>query len=664
MNLKILLINQRQIKWLNKIDKKLISKYESIEIILLNNFLKLKKKDVKFYHPNIKIKEYQNLEFKKDHLHKLFDILVKNIRLFLEDVNKNKEIKKIVSYRQINLTSILANDIFVLYYRDFLIFTAYLKKIILQDKLSDFLTFGNSALRFHCPERLDLSPLFDNELVYYHLIKKICKELNVVLITVSRFVLLFSPIKFYFRSVLITLLKFSKIFSRLIMSRVDSLYQKPFLEKNKKKVGIILRAEAEYYAIKPIIEKIKGDKRLQGIILQGDLFLHPQTRKLLKTKYEKFISLYSLTSFFGTCHNFFIGLKKKSKFRKFLKRLSLEDITFTTETEDKFYFNILCKSSLFKEMLLAISTFWPETMVFINQLNKFISDYKPQVLISMGMIDHWVATASLLSGQYKLPIVSFQTAALPSHSLPSFIFSDKFLVNGSKIKKDLVAWGNEPNKIIVIGDPKYDKYISYLNKDSDDFKKEIRKKMNLPINKKILVTMTQPQTQTRVEELIKITIKFLEQHSNVHGIIKIHPRESLNDYSFYQKMIENKKINLEIRQKINVVDLIFVADVVLAKTSSTILSALILNVPPIIFVDSETSFWLENLEYLKTDATKKVNSEEEAIFVLEDIVDNKEWLEQFKKNREVFLNTFIGPLDSLATHRAIEIIESVISHKL
>jgi len=665
MNLKILLTETQQIKWVRRIDKKILDRYKERAIVYLNGKINLSAEDKKALKKlNIKVNSYDNLGVKDSISQELSRVLVEIIRNFFKKINQDEKIENIVTYNNVNLLSVMANDMYYYHYRDFLLFVSRLYNFILDNKKSDILVFGQPSLGFFSPERPYVKFLFDEGLTYIPLIKEVCQRLGVSLIIISHRLFSISLLKLKIRHFVFTIAKFLKIFWRHFLARLPIYKKAQIKDEDKKIIGVIIRADAEYYAIKPVLEKIKnGEPELQAIILQSDMFLQPQSWKTLKHYQEEFISLYSLTSFKEFLRGFIQGLIRQMKFKRALKDVKLDIYKTNCLTNGSLSTDILGKDYIAREVLKSIICGWPETIIFIEELKKFIEEYNPKLLISMGMVDHWVVVTSLLSNQYSIPTISFQTTAMETHILPSPIYANKFLVYGEDMKNGLVGSGIDPNKVIVTGAPKYDKYLQCSKEEINQIKEKIKKEINISEKTKILLVTTQPTdftVKSLNDELISLTLKFSELHPDVYVIIKLHPRDPFQGYTSWQELIKKKKLRAQIVQKIDVIDLMFISDVLLSRSSTTILDALIFDVPPLVLLDSYTLTWVSELDYLRTKATTKINSKKKLIEVLEQAFYQNSFRINFERERKYFLEKSIGTTDGQATKRAIEVIKSMI----
>jgi CDP-glycerol glycerophosphotransferase (TagB/SpsB family) len=183
--------------------------------------------------------------------------------------------------------------------------------------------------------------------------------------------------------------------------------------------------------------------------------------------------------------------------------------------------------------------------------------------------------------------------------------------------------GSYPEKnIVVAGQPRYDSIHSlkkHLNKI------EISKQYNISENKKIILWTTQlhgfnDEENNRTLDCIFKTFRDL---NNCLLIIKQHPDEG----QFYTDLLEKyrKKYNvccLIIPKKSDILEQIFICDLMITKTSTTALEAIALNKPVIIldlvgkannvnYVDAGVAIGVLSCDTLKNAVEKLLKSDEE-----------------------------------------------------
>lgn len=667
MDLKILLINQRQVEWAKKLDQNILKKYGQAEIVPMNEKVKISRKDAAFFeNAGIHASSYRNFGIEGSIRQSLSPVPVNVIKKMLSETVEIKRIKDIVCYRGVDMLSATGNDMYENYYWEFMLFTQRLSFLIAHEGPFEILVFGPKNISFSAPERPDVTSLFDNEFLYAPLAKEVCDRLNVKFIIAPQPIFLLSGIKIGIRHLLFASIKFLKIFWRHFLVRLP-LYKKANIENDDRKlIAMIVRADPEYYAAKPLVDQIKNELDMKTVILQSDMLLQPQSWKTLRAREEEFISMYSLSSISKYFICFASGLFRQLKFARAMRNLKLEEFNPGHSENEKLCADFLDKDYFIKEVFKGTSGVWPETMVFIEELEYFIARYKPKAFISMGMIDHWVAVTSMLSNRHSIPTVSIQTTAMETHALPSPIYANKFLVYGNDMRNGLIGCGASPEKVLATGAPKYDHYRQCNLEEEKRIRSEIRRKLGIPENVKILLVTTQATDYTSKplnDELIRLALEFAKSHPDIYVIVKLHPRDPIEDYLPWQNRMKQENANAQVIQRMDVIDLMMISKVLLSRCSTTILDALVLDVMPVVLLDSYALSWMAELDYLRTEATTKTESPHEIISIFKRAFYENSFAAEFENKRRIFLESSIGQVDGQAGKRMIDIIRSLVAEK-
>jgi len=651
MRLKVLFTNRFSFFIFEKKIKKLLKKYQKIETFEMVESVLLPEKEIKFLtSQGIIHHKFSELRMENS-VEKLSLIATKIIKNYLNQLNHDDFFKKYAHYRGVDILGVTANDMYIYHYRDFFIFLERLRVLLENDKPDAVLFFSPPKNQFISPERPEISFLYDNVSTYAFLIELTCKNLNIDFYKINIYFINLASLKNKLRNFILTTIKIFKLCGRCFRTKIF-FQNHPILLNNKNNIGVIIRGASEYTSIKPVLRYISNnnEKNLQPIILQDEIFRNPSAQKILDQARERYFPIHYFISLDNFLKSYFYGLRLQRGFNKLVGNLC-----FKNDFQDSNFFSIiLSNQDIFKEIIKSMSKVWPETIIFIEELNNFIIKKSPRALITMSMIDHWVGVIGSLGAAHNVQTISLQNASMTIESLPSLIKTSKFLVYNQQTKDGFVSFGADSTKIEVTGGPQYDQYLQPPT-SIVDFKKEIQRQIKFSTNDKILLITTQPGINH--DNLINWTLEFSKSHGDTFVIIKPHPREAINDFSFWQKIIKREKLKAQIFRDIDVLKLILVSDVVLSVSSTTILSATIIGKPSISLIDPKAS--TSNLDYLKTPAVIKVMSEESFLLTLKKILYEKNYAKEFEQNRNFFIKK-LGTIDGLSSKRVARVIENFI----
>jgi len=232
----------------------------------------------------------------------------------------------------------------------------------------------------------------------------------------------------------------------------------------------------------------------------------------------------------------------------------------------------------------------------------------------------------------------------------SFPLPDKMCVWSQSAKKNLIELGNFPSSIpTVTGDPKLDflpKMITKLNFE------EIIKKLDIPKNKKIILFATENIPKKEEKILIaKTVLNTMKELPNCHLVIKVHPNEL--DFSFYREIARNVNLSkFSLFRDVNLYELLYVSDVVIVSYSTVGVEAMRMKKPVIAL---HLMGLHDNVSYVKRNMASVVRSEEELLSTIKKSLESK-YVENKIEEAKVFSEQELGPIDSRATEKIVQII--------
>lgn len=160
----------------------------------------------------------------------------------------------------------------------------------------------------------------------------------------------------------------------------------------------------------------------------------------------------------------------------------------------------------------------------------------------------------------------------------------KMAVFGNAIKDLFVSDGISPDRIVVTGNPKFDKLFRIKNKNS---KKNVCEKWNIPYDAEIILLLTSYFVEAKMwsveqrEDFVLAIANAAAKLGNSHLIIKIHPpNERENDYQQIVRGLKNVPLICKYESLPELLDACSLA--IIAFSSTTALEAMALQKPVII----------------------------------------------------------------------------------
>ncbi|NUW68974.1 hypothetical protein [Vibrio coralliilyticus] len=516
-------------------------------------------------------------------------------------------------------------------------------EIILQNgNYSHALILGANGDGFDFPERNDIKALLSLELTLPPLLKIFLSRKNIEVIFFPTCSERFIKLKHRLRSLLLNGYKFSVVLKRKIYSyRYKS---KNNIEANNKKVAILVRAQSEYWSVKPLLLELKL-RGLEPVIIQDDLIKNPSCEKTLKLDGVDYIPIHSAIRFSSLISNWVINTVKyfslKSRIQKEAYIIANENDIEATLLEKQFYPVWLAST------LHAL----PELSVFNSEIHNLHEIYNFDCFVTMDMVDQWGATIGDFGLEKELPTYTLQNTVLDEISYPRPISTKYMAVSGSEVIRLLAKSGAKQDSILSFGLPVHDEiYNSY--------QRHIGR-----INGKCqIVLATQPFVQdfdfnyNLIHDVLNILAK---SNVIVNLIIKPHPREDINKYHGMISKFDFKNIVIEVNNSNNILELAELCDLFISRTSTAIQSFIMLGRISISYLNGYPPEIVNRLDYLDTNACLKaydIHQLENEIFnVLTefDIVYNN-----FIGFREQYIKDYIGNFDGKASFRLSEFISN------
>jgi glycosyltransferase involved in cell wall biosynthesis len=270
-------------------------------------------------------------------------------------------------------------------------------------------------------------------------------------------------------------------------------------------------------------------------------------------------------------------------------------------------------------------------------------------------------TAVLWAKKNNIPTLVVQHGILAEYNGHDKIFADKIAVWGSRAIRWYEKFGNDPGKIIVVGNPNFDKIPNYEKYDNDE---DFMGKLRIRTNKRYLVTLITPCTEVvkmSSFETDDITYGLIEYVSNavksigdINLVVKLHPNENLRAIT---KLVNKKNKNfMVIVGKTDLHKLIGLSDLVVVPDSTVGLEALIMKKPVVALNLGRRPPLVPYAENNVAIGGYKIADIESAI---KNMLHDDGEKRKIDLRREDFINDFAYKVDGGAKGRILNLIEKL-----
>lgn len=522
-------------------------------------------------------------------------------------------------------------------------FALFLDSFLTNQKIDLVYIFGNKNHLFTLPERPDVKTLYNSDFVFGPLADKICTHHRIKI----KFLKNFSPsvvlAKLKLRHLLIQSYKFAETFKRVLKTKNTVKVSK----KNPEifnSILILVRSESEYWSIKPLYEKLLKDTGYTPILIQDDLIKDPSALKTLRENQVEFTPIHSKETAFGMILPWISQFLKRRKYiRVILKNVSFRG---TINTADSNYLeNIFLSNRFIGEILKSSTCLYPEISLFQNEFKLLCDEYAPKALINLDMVSQWAGIIGKIGLDYNVPTFTLQNTSLDKIIYPKAVSTDFFWVGNNNIRSIFCLSSIKPETVIVTGLPMHDSLLQSLPIEVNGCDTEVYS----PQKETIFLIATQPFVQKYPYNinLINNLCNILQDKKNIRIIVKVHPREKKDQYIELLEACRNKfKIVIELAADVNIIDLIKTSTVMVSRTSTAMMTSVLINIPTISYMEGYQIDILDRLDYLGTDAVHKAYNYDELEDICKSIVSNKAkkggYLENFLAYRKAYVEEYVG----------------------
>jgi len=422
---------------------------------------------------------------------------------------------------------------------------------------------------------------------YNRLLKIICENENIGIVY-RNFGL---KVKFntwtkFERPYFIEFLKRGKFFARLLFSRIYGI--KP-VKKNKqilfcsfsynwrKEFDVRSNSSIERDAMVSDIMDVAKKMGYNPLLIDID-YSPSADFSLIKKKKE-----------FSRPFESYLTFKSWGKSKIEARRVWKEYKKYRDQVLNSFEFKEVPLKDIFRRKFdFAVKHRFKEAILNILIWKKVIRDEKPLSILAIDEFGLFGRTANAAAKIKGVKSVGMQHGMVGENSYeylyldgeadgnwksPKAIVPD-FLTTFGDITKDfLIEANHNPKNLITVGQPRYD--VLYWMKNNFD-KIELKKKLGIPLDKKIIFLATQPIPGN--EKITHEVMRSIEGNKEVFLIVKTHPREYNLD--FYYDYAKKFKVDFKLF-KGDLYESLFCSDLLITKNSTVALEAMILDIPVI-----------------------------------------------------------------------------------
>lgn len=219
--------------------------------------------------------------------------------------------------------------------------------------------------------------------------------------------------------------------------------------------------------------------------------------------------------------------------------------------------------------------------------------------------------------------------------------------------------GGIPEKLVITGSPMHDLIFQKNMENSDEIKNKVCKLLNINENNEIILFATQPLFKDNVctfEEqrwVIELIIKAVSNFDWYVLVLKLHPRESLEEYAYLDKHPLKNRFRLVGETDADLYDLIQASRLVMTPFSTVGLDAMLFGKD---IITINTVGPRDSLGYAESGAAIGVYKEEDLIPAIKDALYNEEIRDKLAEGRKKFVYEHAYKQDGKASKRVVDLV--------
>jgi hypothetical protein len=230
---------------------------------------------------------------------------------------------------------------------------------------------------------------------------------------------------------------------------------------------------------------------------------------------------------------------------------------------------------------------------------------------------------------------------------PKSVLPSKLTTFGDITRNFLIGIGYDKNIVTKVGQPRYDSF--YWMKNNFD-KVKLKKKLGLPLDKKIIFLATQPIPGN--EKITYEIMKSIKNIDDVFLVVKTHPREY--DLDFYFEYSKKHNVNFKLF-KDNLYELLFCSDLLITKNSTVALEAMIFDIP---VITTNLVGLPDIFPFSKFNCTLQIDDPNLYKKSVSDLLFSKDEINKALNKQKSFLSKYLYKLDGKSSERIFNLLVS------
>jgi len=313
-----------------------------------------------------------------------------------------------------------------------------------------------------------------------------------------------------------------------------------------------------------------------------------------------------------------------------------------------------------------------------DKLYTFFIEYAPRISGNIGLLEKLLAVKKIKVAVLRNDLKEMEKTvilALRLFGVPSLVIQHGILAEGNHnvlLADRFVAWGrgsldwyrrygNPEEKLLVMGNPRFDRLINWRPKIS---KEELCRRFNLDVNKGIILFATQQINKFSsfwTDDLFRVmadsVLSATREFSDMQLVIKVDPYE---DIAPYQALVSlNSKPKAAAVRDFDIYTLIYFSDLVITQDSTVALEAMVFDKPIVTFNLTKRE---DRVPYAEKGAALGIHKSEDLLPAIKKTLADPQVILRLKKGRAEFIREYACGLDAKAGARISDILKGYLNN--
>ncbi|MDA2916142.1 CDP-glycerol glycerophosphotransferase family protein [Nitrospinae bacterium AH_259_B05_G02_I21] len=299
---------------------------------------------------------------------------------------------------------------------------------------------------------------------------------------------------------------------------------------------------------------------------------------------------------------------------------------------------------------------FPELIGVVESTRAMLSQERPSIVCVVDDRPPFQRTFIHAVRAAGLPVLGVQHSIFASLPQGGRLAFDRYCVDGPAVRELLVALGNDPESMVVTGQPRFD-FLAHPAERPD--RGAVARRLGLDPERRLVVLFCQAGQLLREEDhaaLVRSTCSAVAGQEGVQLVIKLHPEEQ--DEGAHRALAREGGLqDVAIVKRFDLWDLLTVTDVAVVCYSTVGYEAIVTDVP---LVQANLSPVEEDwLPYGQSGAALLARSHEELSEAITQALTDEETRARLAKGRARYVDAHAYRIDGRATERVVEEIRSL-----